>query len=121
MYSHKNRREWFMIIFIWKISHGFIRGYVVTFTSSEPRGITIVPNKIVRSAPVPVRKARECFLGVKGAYLFNILPVTLKNFNSDSVESLNKTKVLSVQLGKTFSFVKSGVGWRGVKLWIVVH
>ena len=100
MFSHKNRREWFMIIFIWKISHGFIRGYVVTFTSSEPRGITIVPNKIVRSAPVPVRKARECFLGVKGAYLFNILPVTLKNFNPDIVESIKKKRLMSNKLGQ---------------------
>ena len=43
----------------------------------------------------------------------------------------NKIKVLSVQLGKTLSFVKfmaecGGVGWRGgswegVTLWIVVH
>ena len=34
----------------------------------------------------------------------------------------NKTKVLSVQLGKTFSFVKFVVEWGGgVKLWIVVH
>ena len=39
----------------------------------------------------------------------------------------NKTKVLSVQLGKTLSFVKFVVEWGGVeeggavKLWIVVH
>ena len=43
----------------------------------------------------------------------------------------NKTKVLSVQLGKTLSFVKfvvewggvrwGGVGERGVKLWIIVY
>ena len=39
---------------------------------------------------------------------------------------INKTKVLSVQLGKTFSSVKfvvelGGDGLGGVKLWIVVH
>ena len=37
--------------------------------------------------------------------------------------NINKTKVLSVQLGKTLSFVKIVVEWGGggVKLWIVVH
>ena len=42
------------------------------------------------------------------------------------VITINKTKVLSVQLGKTLSFVKFVVEWGGVegvvvKLWIVVH
>ena len=80
MYSHKNRRKWFMKNFLWKISHGFIRGYVVTFTSSEPRGVTILLNKI----------------DVKGAQLFNILPVPLKNFNSDSVDSFKNSFLKSV-------------------------
>ena len=43
-----------------------------------------MPYKIERSAPAHVRKARECFLG---AQPFNILSVTLRNLNSDSVES----------------------------------
>ena len=55
----------------------------------------------------------------------NIISLPLNNSHKRS----DKTKVLSVQLGKTLSFVKfvvewGGVGWRGergVKLWIVVH
>ena len=96
MYSHKNRMKWFMKIFFGKISHVFIRGYVVTFTSSEPRGVTILLNKIARNTPVPVRKARESSLDVKGAQLCSILPVPLKNFHSDSVDSLKNSFLKSV-------------------------
>ena len=87
MYSQERRRERYMIIFLWKISQGLVRGYDVTFCNSERRGRTILANKIVKSSPASVRKARECSLGVKGAQLFNILPVTLRNLNSDSVET----------------------------------
>ena len=87
MYSQERRRERYMIIFLWKISQGLVRGYDVTFLHSERRGRTIVPNKIVKSSPASVRKAREWSLGVRGAQLFNILPVTLRNLNSDSVET----------------------------------
>ena len=50
------------------------------------------------------------------------------SFGLKAIKMENKTKVLSVQLGKTLSFVKFVVEWggveggnRGVKLWIVVH
>ena len=48
------------------------------------------------------------------------------NFNRRGPLIKDKTKVLSVQLGKTLSFVNfvvewGGLGWRGVKLWIVVN
>ena len=47
--------------------------------------------------------------------------------NTKNNSNNNKTKVKSVQLGKTLSFVKFAVEWDrgveggGLKLWIVVH
>ena len=44
-------------------------------------------NSVLRSSPAAVRKARECSLGVKGAKIFNILPASIRNLNSDHVDS----------------------------------
>ena len=62
----------------------------VKFSSSPRRGRFIVPKTIVASAPALVRRAREASLAVKGAKIFNILPASLRNTNSDNVEHFKK-------------------------------
>jgi hypothetical protein len=37
-----------------------------------------------------VRKARECSNGVKGAKIYNLLPVEIRNINADNVETFKK-------------------------------
>ena len=37
-----------------------------------------------------VKKARESYLGVKGARIFNLLPSTIRNINSDNVAHFKK-------------------------------
>jgi hypothetical protein len=59
LYSQERRRERYQVFFLWKISQGMVSG--------TRRGRSIVPNPIVESAPVMVRKAREQSLGVRGA------------------------------------------------------
>ena len=97
MYSQERRRERYMMIFLWKLSQGLVKGYDMTFTNSERRGRTIVPCKVVRNCPAAVRHARESSLGVKGAQLFNLLPASLRNFESVHAEAFkaNLDKFLS--------------------------
>ena len=87
LYSQERRRERYMVIFLWKLSQGLVKGYDLTFSYSERRGRMIVPNKEVRSCPAAVRHARESSVGVKGAQVFNLLPASLRNFDSKHAET----------------------------------
>ena len=49
---------------------------------SDRRGRFAIPNTIVRNAPTSVKQARERSLGVHGAWLFSMLPKSLRNENS---------------------------------------
>ena len=86
LYSQERRRERYLIIFLWKLSQGMVKGYDVTFLYSDRRGRSVVPHPIVRSSPCVVRQARESSLRVKGAKLFNVLPDCIRNINSDHVD-----------------------------------
>ena len=91
MYSQERRRERYIIIFIWKISQGLVKGYDLKFTSTDGRrGRTVIPHAIVNTSPASVRKARESSLGVRGAKLFNLLPLNLRNLNSSCVDTFKK-------------------------------
>ena len=87
LYSQERRRERYILIFLWKISQGMVKGYNVTFTTAGRRGRTIIPNQVVGSAPAAVRRARESSLGVKGAKLFNLLPSSIRNINTDHIDT----------------------------------
>ena len=87
MYSQEHRRERYMIIFLWKISQNLVKGYSVPFITSERRGRTIVPHQVIARAPAAVRRARESSLSVKGARIFNLLPVTIRNIDSENVQT----------------------------------
>ena len=77
-----------MVIFLWKLSQGLVKGYEVTFTNQQGRrGRTIVPSSVLRNSPAAVRKARESSLGVKGARIFNLLPASLRDLNSKHVDT----------------------------------
>ena len=86
LYSQERIRERYQVIFLWKISQGLVSGYDVTFTSQSRRGRMIIPKEVVRSSPAVVRRAREGSLGVRGAQLFNLLPDSIRNLNSEHVD-----------------------------------
>ena len=90
LYSQERRRERYMVIFIWKISEGFVRGYNVDFSESERRGRLALPKPIVSSAPAAVKRAREASLGVKGCKVFNLLPVSIRNIKGTTVDQFKK-------------------------------
>ena len=80
-----------MVIFIWKISQGLVRGYDLQFTNSlGRRGRTAIPTKIVTSSPASIRKARESSIGVRGVRLFNLLPLELRNMKSTNADTFKK-------------------------------
>ena len=87
LYSQERRRERYLIVFLWKISQNLVNGYSVIFTNSARRGRLVVPNQVVASAPAAVRRARESSLAVKFAKLFNLLPASIRNINSDNVNT----------------------------------
>ena len=82
IYSQERRRERYQICFLWKISQGLIEGFPIKWQWSDRRGRLVVPSHIPRGAPSHVQKARERFLNVHGARLFNLLPKRLRNENS---------------------------------------
>ena len=75
-----------MVTFLWKISQGMVSGFGVDFSFDDRRGRSIVPRAVVQSAPSIVKKARERTLAVRGAQMFNLLPVTLRSMNSQHVD-----------------------------------
>ena len=88
MYSQERRRDRYMILFLWKVSQGMVNGYTLQFTSTKGRrGRTALPHNIVSTSPSSVKKARECSLGVKGAKMFNLIPVEIRNIDSNNVEA----------------------------------
>jgi hypothetical protein len=86
LYSQERRRERYMILFLWKISEGLVKGYDISFTESDRRGKMAVPKPYVRTAPASVRRAREASLGVKGCRLFNILPESLRSIHGTTLD-----------------------------------
>ena len=86
MYSQERRRERYQIIFIWKLSQGLVKGYKMEFSNSDRRGRMVVPHRVLGHVPAPVRRAREASLSVKGAQIFNILPVWIRTVNGVSVD-----------------------------------
>ena len=80
-----------MVIFMWKIAQGLVKGYEAQFTSVYGRrGRIAIPNVIVSSAPALVRKARLSSIGVKGAKIFNLLPADIRNSDVVNVDSFKK-------------------------------
>ena len=86
MYSQERRRERYQIIFIWKISQQLVHGYSLEFSSSDRRGRMVIPHMVQKKAPAAVRRAREASLGVKGARIFNLLPVWIRTLNGVTVD-----------------------------------
>ena len=80
-----------MVIFLWKISQGMVHGYNVDFTSvCGRRGRTALPRAVVQSSSSLVRQAREASIGVKGARIFNLLPTSVRNMDSENVDMFKK-------------------------------
>ena len=89
--SQERRRERYMVIFLWKIAQGLVHGYHVEFTSSRGRrGRLALPKNIIQSSSSLVKKARESSLGVKGARIFNLLPPSIRNIDSDNAAHFKK-------------------------------
>ena len=90
LYSQERRRERYMILFIWKISQGLVKGYDVSFAESDRRGRMAIPREYVPSAPAHVRNARQASLGVKGCRLFNLLPQSLRDMQGTTMDNYKK-------------------------------
>ena len=86
MYSQERRRERYQLIFIWKLSQGLVSVYSLPFQNSDRRGTYVIVPPFATSSPSSVKKAREASLQVKGARLFNLMPVHLRNMTGVSVE-----------------------------------
>ena len=88
IYSQERRRERYMAIFLWKVSQGMVNGYHMEFTGvAGRRGRTALPKQIVKSSSSLTKKARESSIGVKGAKIFNLLPVKIRNLDSNNVDT----------------------------------
>ena len=58
------------------------------FTGVEGRrDRTALPRQVITSSSNLVRKAHGSSVGVKGAKLFNVLPVEVRNIDSDNVDT----------------------------------
>ena len=75
MYSQERRRERYQIIYIWKVSQLLVKGYSLPFRQNPRLGRVVELPPIARGCPAGVQQAYEASLRVKGAKLFNLLPV----------------------------------------------
>ena len=61
-------------------------GYDISFTSTCDRtGRKVIPAPVPK-APAVLKKAREGSLAVKGAIIFNLLPLSLRNSNHGDID-----------------------------------
>ena len=92
LYSQERNRERYVVIFLWKISEGLVKGYQVNFTDNDNgrRGRMAVPLPYARTAPAAVKRARESSLGVKGCQLFNLLPPNIRNMTGVTTDVFKK-------------------------------
>ena len=72
-----------MIIFIWKVSMGMVKGYDIKFEFNARRGWLAIPKQVRKDAPAAVRRARADSIQIRGVKLFNLLTVGLRNMASD--------------------------------------
>ena len=87
LYSQERRRERYMIIFIWKVAMKLVGGYNLEILEHGRRGRLCHVKDIPASAPASVKRAAEASLAVKGAKIFNMLPIHLRNISSDKVDT----------------------------------
>ena len=80
-----------MVLFLWKISEGLVKGYDVAFTECGRRGRMAEVKPHVSSAPAAVKNAREASLGVKGCQLFNLLPGYIRNTRAGTIENFKSS------------------------------
>ena len=86
LYSQERRRERYQIILAWKISQGMVSGYQLEFTSCTNRtGRKAIPSAVKLNCRAGIRNARAATFGVKGAKLFNLMPLNLRNSNHGDV------------------------------------
>ena len=78
-------------MFIWKLSQGLVTGYSLPFQNNDRRGTHVIVPPLSSRSPSSVRKAREASLQVKGARLYNIMPLHLRNMTGVSVEMFKAT------------------------------
>ena len=86
LHSQQRRRERYLMIFLWKVTEGKVKGYKAEFLECGRRGRLAVLRPYVRSASAQVVRARENSVGVKGCRLFNLLPVDLRDMRGCSVD-----------------------------------
>ena len=86
LYSQERRRERYMIILLWKIAQGYVKGYDVTYFMNPRRGRLAVVQLFSATSPLAVRRAREASLAVRGSKLFNCIPIELRNMTVGTVD-----------------------------------
>ena len=91
MYSQERRRERYQLMFIWKLSQGLVTGYSLPFQNNDRRGTHVLVPLLASRSTSALRKAREASLQVKGARLYNLMPLHLRSMTGVSVDVFKAT------------------------------
>jgi hypothetical protein len=87
MYSQERRIERYQIIYIWKVWQLLVRGYTLPFKQNPRRGCLVELTPVTYAqCPSAVRHAQEASLRVKGAKLFNLLPMEIRGLDNVTVD-----------------------------------
>ena len=81
-YSRERARERNYILFVWQLAEGLVTGYDLIFYQKGGNRECKVDG-VDESLSKMERRKKEASLGVKGAKLFNLLPMRLRNFSGD--------------------------------------
>ena len=94
MYSIHRRHERYQIIYIYKIIENLAPNLsvnkIITKYSDRRGRECIIPTISNSQCPAVVKNAREASLPIRGAKLFNMLPVHLRNITGVKVESFKR-------------------------------
>ena len=84
--SQERRCERYIIIFIWKISQGFVRLCYAFPAKFKERPVSRY-SSLDKTMPSPVVNAQEALIKVKGAHLFNLIPCELLGMSGVTAET----------------------------------
>ena len=74
------------MIYLWKIKMGMVPNYGITFDTNQRRGTIVIIPTLNSYVKVSVKTLRQQSLTFHGGNMFNLLPISLREFVGDAKE-----------------------------------
>ena len=99
LYSLQRRRDRYIIIYIFKIAHGYVPNPGIDITLNDRHmSITAQPTIPSRNAPAWVKKIRHGSIFGQGCRLFNKLPQFLRKLDTEDISQMKRLNNFKAKL-----------------------